>query len=217
VEFQHVTSTRRLVDTLAEQDALEQLLDQGKPAIPDPCAKLGYLLSTPFRYQPLRAGSRFRAQSDEGVFYGAEHLRTACAELGFHRVRFVRDSDGLQELAAVPHTLFAARASGLAIDLRKAPFAKQRRTWTDPDTNHYGPCQALARVARAARVGLIRYESVRDPEHGGCAAVLDCTALATRRDGPPRQTWFLSVDRERAEWTRAAERPGTGLEFRFPE
>lgn len=54
-----------------------------------------WLIFTPFRYTPPPPGSRFRAPTDPGVFYGAFERRTACAEIGFWRWRFVRDSEAI--------------------------------------------------------------------------------------------------------------------------
>ena len=50
VEAQHVVSTLKVVDTLAEQERLEQLLEESKPPVPPECRRLHYLLCTPFRY-----------------------------------------------------------------------------------------------------------------------------------------------------------------------
>jgi hypothetical protein len=83
VEGQHVAATVALVDSLAEQHALERLLDERKPPLPQGAARLHYLLFTPFRYRPPPGGSRFRGPNDPGVFYGADEVRTACAELGY--------------------------------------------------------------------------------------------------------------------------------------
>ena len=61
VEAQHRVSTLKLVDTLSEQERLEQLLDASKPPVPPECRHLDYLLATPFRYgSPYPHGSRFR-------------------------------------------------------------------------------------------------------------------------------------------------------------
>ena len=51
VEAQHRASTMRLVDTLAEQRALEDLLEASKPPVPAEARHLHYLLATPFRYR----------------------------------------------------------------------------------------------------------------------------------------------------------------------
>ena len=92
VEAQHVASTMKLVDDRGEQDVLEMLLESNKPAAAADARTLDYLLLTPFRYHPLRGGSRFRAMTDPGVFYGAESVRTASAELGYWRWKFLQDA-----------------------------------------------------------------------------------------------------------------------------
>jgi hypothetical protein len=213
VEAQHVVATRALVDSLAEQELLESVLEASKPRVPPACAGFDYLLSTPFRYPPPSRGSRFRSYDDPGVWYGAEAVRTSCAELGYWRWRFVMDSHGLTRLDGVPHTVFQAVARGSAMDLRHKPFMRDENTWRDP--NDYGGCQALARVARAAETQIIRYASVRDPEHGGCGAVLDCRAFSGTGGVRKRQSWFLTVDRQRASWVRSGTRSAATYEFLF--
>src|SRR5204862_2427670 len=71
VEAQHQVSTRKLVDSAEEQELLEELIDRTKP--PDMTAgKTHYLLATPFRYPPLRHGSRFGTRHERGIWYGSE-------------------------------------------------------------------------------------------------------------------------------------------------
>src|SRR5690348_11205267 len=79
VEGQDLVATMRLVDTIEEQDLLEQILEEGKPPAPVGLSRLHYLIATPFRYPPQQHGSRFRAPADPGVFYAAESIRAACA------------------------------------------------------------------------------------------------------------------------------------------
>lgn len=213
VEAQHVVATRALVDSLAEQEVLESVLEASKPPIPAQCAGFDYLLYTPFRYPPPPVGSRFRGYDDPGVWYGAEAVRTSCAEIGYWRWRFVMDSHGLTRLDAVPHTVFQAVARGKAVDLRKRPFVRDQSVWSNPD--HYGGCHGLARAARTAETQIIRYASVRDPEHGGCGAVLDCRAFAGTGGVRQRQSWFLTVDRQRASWVRSGTRSAATYEFLF--
>jgi hypothetical protein len=50
VEAQHRVSTLKLVDSVDEQETLEELIQASKPALPPECRHLHYLLSTPFRY-----------------------------------------------------------------------------------------------------------------------------------------------------------------------
>lgn len=213
VEAQHVVATRALVDSLAEQEILESVLEASKPPVSTQCGGLDYLLYTPFRYPPTSRGSRFRSYDDPGVWYGADAVRTSCAELGYWRWRFVTDSRGLSRLDGVPHTLFQAVARGKSVDLRTGPFAREQRLWGDPDD--YGACQALARAVRTAETQIIRYASVRDPEHGACGTVLDCRAFSGTGGVRQRQSWFLTVDRQRASWVRSGARNAPGYEFPF--
>jgi len=209
VEAQHRVSTMVLVKTLDEQYLLEQILESSKPPLPDGCARLHWLLFTPFRYPPLPSGSRFRAPDEPGVFYGADEQRTACAELGYWRWRFLMDSE-LDGLDPLQQTLFRTAVAGACIDLRLSPWVERRAQWTDPVD--YRACQQFAREARAERVALIRYESVRDPQHGACAAVLEPAAFAC--DQPlETQTWNLTVTRERVVWRRDSVFEDAAFEF----
>lgn len=200
VEAQHLVSTFSLVDTLAEQQVLETLLESSKPPVPAQSKHLHWLLFTPFRYAPPPGGSRFRGPHDPGVLYAADEIRTACAELGYWRWRHLLDSPALTEMPQRPQTVFQIGLRGSAIDLRVPPLARQRRRWTDPQD--YTATQRLAIRARAQQIQLIRYESVRDPQRAGCVAVLDAAAFS--RSAPlAQETWLLSVTRERATWVRS--------------
>jgi hypothetical protein len=194
VEAQHRASTMRLVDTLDEQRALEELLEASKPALPTSAAKLHYLLATPFRYPaPPPSGSRFRGIGDAGVWYGADVVHTALAEVAYWRLRFLADSPATPDLPPVPHTAFRASIAGNAIVLPQAPFDRQRKQWEDPVS--YEATQTLARTAREAGVALIRYRSVRDPEHRAAIAVL--TPAAFRKSAPlAQQVWLIKVARQ---------------------
>ena len=193
VEAQHRASTMRLVDTLDEQRSLEDLLEASKPALPTSAANLHYLLATPFRYPaPPPSGSRFRAIGDAGVWYGADVVYTALAEVAYWRLRFLADSPATPNLPPVPHTAFRVSIAGNAIVLLQAPFDRQRKQWEDPVS--YDATQTLARTAREAGVALIRYRSVRDPQHRAAIAVL--TPSAFRKSAPlARQLWLIKVTR----------------------
>jgi len=197
VEAQHRIATMVLVDSMDEQALLGHLLDVSKPPLYIEQRSLHWLLFTPFRYPPLPSGSRFRAPNDPGVFYGAEERRSACAELGYWRWRLLLDSPALNAIEPMPQTVFKTPLYGSAIDLRQPPYATERARWTHP--RDYQACQNLAQQARGANIQIIRYESVRDPQHGGCAALLSHTGFAA--DAPTEhQTWMLAVQRERVVW-----------------
>jgi RES domain len=201
VEAQHVASTRRLTDTADEQILLENLLESSKPPLPPEAAALGYLLATPFRY-PSPYGSRFRAPDDPGAWYGAEEPRTACAELGYWRWRFLLDSEGLNGLGPSAQTVFQAGLRGSVVDLTKAPFVRDSKRWMHP--GDYGPTQAFGRTVRESKVDIIRYASVRDPQHAACGAALTPVAFHPRKPLAQR-TWFLTVSKTRVTWQRDGE------------
>jgi len=202
VEAQHIVSTRRLVDDLEEQRLLEDVLESTKPPVPAPAARLHYLLFTPFRYPPPHP-SRFRAMQDPGIFYGGATVRTACAELGYWRWRFLTDSKGLTTLGPAQQTLFEASVRTTAADLERAPYAKDAALWRHPDD--YRATQAFARTAREAGVNMILYGSVRDPEPGRCGAVLHPDAFSAVEPTSPTQTWMLTVTQDHAVWHRDRE------------
>jgi RES domain len=200
VEAQHIASTLRLVANVDEQLMLEKLLEQNKPPLPPEVGGLHYLLATPFRYtSPV--GSRFRSPAESGIWYGAEAQRTACAELGYWRWRFLVDSDALEALGPSPQTVFRAGIDARWVDLTQAPFKRAQAQWTHPD--NYAPTQEFARVARRADIDAIRYASVRDPEHGAAVAVL--RPRFKPRHPVEQQAWFLSVRREVVIWQREGE------------
>jgi len=193
VEAQQRASTMRLVDTLDEQRSLEDMLEVSKPTLPASATKLHYLLATPFRYPaPPPSGSRFRGIGDTGVWYGADVVHTALAEVAYWRLRFLADSPATPDLPPVPHTAFRASIAGNAIVLLQTPFDRQRKQWEDPVS--YDATQTLARTAREAGVALIRYRSVRDPQHRAAIAVLSPAAF--RKSAPlAQQVWLIKVAR----------------------
>ncbi|MFZ3083373.1 RES family NAD+ phosphorylase [Rhodoferax ferrireducens] len=203
VEAQHIASTMKIVDNHDEQDLLESLLEGSKPAPPAGALKLDYLLATPFRYSPLRGGSRFRAITDPGVFYGAESVRTASAELGYWRWKFLKDAVDLEKLEPVAHTAFRADVKTQVVDLRQAPFSLDAPYWLHP--TDYTATQAIAQVARKANLGGIQYQSVRDPNPAWCLALLTPQAFAKSKPHPLMQIWWLAVHQDSVTWRRDKE------------
>ncbi len=193
VEAQHVVATMRLVDTLDEQAVLERLLEDSKPALPplpQPTAlPPHYLLSTPFRYRSPFP-SRFRRPHHASIWYGAETLRAAAAEVAYLRWRFIVDSDGLRQGELhTEHSFFQARVSGLAIDLSAPPWDGLARLWTQD--RDYSATHALADAARVAGLQWLRYASVREPG-GHCGAVFALQSLALHAPHWP-QTWHCKT------------------------
>lgn len=209
VEARHRVSTLKLVDTLAEQDLLESLIEATKPAVPPDCAHLDFLLFTPFRYGVYPNGSRFRrAGMTPGVFYGSEAIATAVAETAFWRLLFLAESPGTPFPAnPAEYTGFAVRYdTASALDLATPPFVAREAEWSH--VTDYGACQALADDAREVGVEAIRYASVRDPAHRPNLALLTCRAFAEAAPHE-RQSWHIHLASAGAQ--AICEMPGLRL------
>lgn len=193
VEAQHVVSTMRLVDNPDEQSMLESLLEVSKPPPPAMKTQKHFLIYTPFRYRPLHP-SRFRKGGTLGVWYGAEEIYAACAEVAYWRHRFVLDSAGLVKVDVLTeHTFFQATIDGSAVDLMAPPWVAARAAWTSG--SDYTSTQEVALAAAARGVQWINYESVRAPGYR-CAAVLDVDALNIVANGTTQQTWHCKANRD---------------------
>jgi hypothetical protein len=88
VESQAIVATTTLVDDLEEQALLEELLDDIKPPYREGTRELHYLISTPFRYPPLKYGSRFGDRTMASFFYASEEQNTVLAECAYYRFAF---------------------------------------------------------------------------------------------------------------------------------
>lgn len=194
VEAQHRVSTLKLVDDLDEQALLEELVEATKSIVPVECRKLHYLLATPFRYgSNYPTGSRFRrAGKSLGVYYAAEKVQTAVAEMAFYRLLFFSESpDTPWPSDAAEYTAFSAsvRTAGVT-DLTSPPLSTDAPFWTHP--TDYAACQQLADAAREAGIEAIRYRSVRDPQGGANLALLTCRTFS--KPAPvERQTWRIRL------------------------
>lgn len=199
VEAQHRIATRKLVDTLEEQRLLEELVETAKP--PDPTrGRRHYLLFTPFRYPPLRHGSRFGTREERGIWYGAETLRSAFAEVAYYRLVFLEGTRANLDGIETPLTAFSARLStARGVDLVAAPFAAHRPGIASPV--RYDETQALGRAMRDAGVEAFRYPSARDPEGGVNVGVFTPTAFGAAK---PRglETWHCTATRHQVEFVK---------------
>ncbi len=196
VEAQHQLSTRKLVDSAAEQALLEELIESVKP--PDRTGgRLHYLLFTPFRYPPLPHGSRFGGRHERGIWYGSLEQRGAFAEVAYYRLLFLEGTRA--ELGTIETALTAFAASIRAargVDLTAPPFASHRRAIASPTS--YASSQALGSAMRAAGVEAFKYPSARDIEGGVNVGVFAPSAFGAAQ---PKsfETWYCFASRERVE------------------
>lgn len=160
VESQQVVATMELTDTLAEHELLESILESSKP--PARPTKKHYLLTTAFRYPPLKYGSRFGSEFEPSLFYAAYETSTVLAEGAYYRWRFWHDQ------AAPPpsgryiteHTLFAVRyATEKGMSLQKPPCQKHQKKLTHP--TDYRVTQQLGTAMREAGIQAFEYISAR--------------------------------------------------------
>ena len=195
VETQYVSATMRLVDTSDEQNVLESMLEQSKPPLPETAIGLHYLLAAPFRYLP-ETGSRFRAAKRPGVWYGADDVYCACAEIAYWRHRFILDSAGLVKgHINSEHSLYEAAVAGKAINLLAQPWSKAKALWQHP--SDYGETQRLGEVVRSdGNVAWIRYGSVRATGHI-CAAVFDPRSLSMVTAERKWEQWYCHTTHEK--------------------
>lgn len=202
VESQQRISTRQLVDSDAEHELLEALVEESKPLVPqDPPGGLDYLLSTPFRYPPLRHGSRFGRPDEPSLWYGSDGLDTALAEAAYYRLLFFEDTEADLLPNRIPMSAFQAVVRSRAgVDLTVAPFdahdaISSRTSWVES--------QRLGSDMRAAGVELFRFRSARDPRGGANMALFTPRAFSRKKPLGPPVTWYCTVTRGRdVSWLR---------------
>jgi hypothetical protein len=196
VESQHVVSTRKLVDSDAEQELLEQLIDRVKPPVPAGMKRLHYLLSTPFRHPPLKWGSRFGTRDQRGLWYGSRVLPTAFAEVAYYRFVFLAGTRAALTPLTVELSSFRAQvATRRGIDLATPPFDRYGAALASKTS--YAATQELGRDMRAAGVEAFLFPSARDPARGANAALfVPCFA---RPRPEALATWTCIADAARVE------------------
>jgi len=200
VEGQHRNATRRLVDSDAEQELLESLIDRVKP--PPPAGQefegLHYLLLTPFRHPPLTHGSRFGTRAERSLFYGSEALETAMAETAYYRLVFLEGTAAaLSPLTVELSTFLVDVRTRAAVDLTRPPFDDHHRALAS--RTRYEAAQRLGGEMRADGVELVRYPSARDVDGAPNVALFTPRALARKEPRARFETWRCVATREKVE------------------
>ncbi len=196
VESQEQIATRALVDTLEEQDLLERLVEAAKPPLRTGTEHLDYLLATPFRYPPLRWGSRFGTAHEPSIFYGSRRRDTALAEVAYYRFLFwhgmrIPPRSGV---LVTQHTAFSARIDcNPGFRLQDAPFDTHREDLVH--RSDHRATQALGAAMRAA--GIVGFEapSARCPQRGLNVGVFSPHGIASRVAGR-KASWLCELTSE---------------------
>lgn len=178
VESQEQVATNSLVRSLDQQAALEQMLEDTKPALRPGTEHLHYLLAAPFRYPPLPHGSRFGVRTEPSLFYGSVSRATVLAEAAYYRFVFWNGmATPPAEKYVTQHTLFGAKYhTAQGINLRQPPFTRHQKQLTDPAD--YSASQQLGTALRAAGIEAFEFASARDPARGSNIALFTPSALS---------------------------------------
>ena len=187
------------MDSDEEQALLEELIEDVKPPA-GAAAGLHYLLFTPFRYPPLRHGSRFGTRAENGIWYGSRTRATAFAEKAYYLLLFLEGTTAeLTPLETDVSIFQAAYETGKGVDLTRGAFARYTELISSP--SDYAAPQMLGREMRADGVEAFIYTSARDPEHGANVGLFVREALSSRRPSVP-ETWRCVVTRDEVEVTK---------------
>lgn len=193
VESQEQIATRQLVDTLEEQVLLEEMLDTVKPAYPENSDQLHYLLKTPFRYPPLKWGSRFGRTFEPSIFYGGCSIQTTLAEAAYYRFVFWYSMDGLPKKSAIrsEHTLFSVGYHAeRGVRLQLPPFNQYMHLIAHPQ--HYINSQLLGTAMRNSNIEVFEYPSARESHHATCVGLFSPNHF-NQHSPSFRQQWFCDV------------------------
>lgn len=205
VESQEQVATNQLVGSLDRQAQLEEMLEATKPRLRKGSERLHYLLATPFRYPPLKHGSRFGTRSEPSLFYGSLETQTVLAEAAYYRFVFwagmARPPAGKLD---TQHTLFgAAYRTTQGLQLQVPPFAPHRAALASP--SGYRASQALGTAMRAAGIEAFEFVSARDPEGGINVALFTPKAFA-KKEPVSQEAWLCELTGERVRFRPARGR-----------
>ena len=187
---------------MEEQGLLEELLESGKPPLPlgAEFRRLHYLLATPFRYAPLRHGSRFGTRGERAIWYGSTQPRTAFAETAYYRLLFLEGTAADLTPIEVELSLFRVSIrTTRGVDLTRAPFDRHRAAIASPAD--YSATQLLGREMRDDAVDAFRYPSARDRLGGTNLALFAPTAFVATMPSAV-SCWHSVATRGRIELTK---------------
>ena len=170
-----------LTDTLDEQSLLESIIDAAKPPRKSHTDGLHYLLANPFRYPPLRHGSRFGQRHEDGILYASLQTPTCLAEVAFYRFRWWHDMETPPpHVIQSGHTLFAFQYhSNVGLDLTGEPFQPYQDVIRHPAV--YAETQAVGSRLRQLGIEAALYLSARCLQHGRNVALFSPQAVHSQR------------------------------------
>ncbi len=205
VESQEDVATTELVSSLERQAVLEDLLETTKPPRRAGTERLHYLLATPFRYPPLKHGSRFGSDSEPSLFYGSLGLNAVLAEAAYYRFAFWH---GMTVPPAgkliTQHTILETEyRTDRGLRLQAPPFDAHRQLLTH--RTDYAATQVLGSKMRTAGIEAFEYVSARDPERGLNVALFTPDALPNDEPGST-ESWLCELAGTHARFSARRKR-----------
>ncbi len=199
VETQNQSYTRKLVDSDEELDILENLLEKTKTQLDEAIfADYHYLLFTPFRYPPLKYGSRFGCRFEPSLWYGSEQMATAFREVAYYRLLFLQDTEANLELQLI-HSAFSVKASSnCGIQLTAQPVHKYHSSISSPST--YEHSQPLGTAMRENGVELFTYYSARSQELEKNIGIFYPKAFISKKLHDEPLTWSCYANKETVDF-----------------
>jgi len=211
VESQEQIATNNLVDNLEKQAALEEMLDASKPPVPPAATGNGalhYLLATPFRYPPLKHGSRFGVRHEPSLFYGSLTEETAFAETGYYRFLFWfgMSTPPPSNKLITQHTVFSVQyTTNAGLKLQDSPFSDFQNQLMSPVS--YDDTQNLGRAMRNHNIEAFEYCSARDTGRGINVALFNARALTTSTPDNQQQ-WICETTHKMVRFYSVADKTG---------
>jgi hypothetical protein len=200
VEAQHILSSRDLVDSIEEHEVLEELIEESKPTI----EKIkNYLIFTPFRYPPLKYGSRFGTTYEPSLWYGSLELETAFTEVAYYRLKFFEDTSADLGYIEISMTAFTAFIDcNVGIDLTTKPFDKYTTEISNKNTYEYS--QLLGTHMREEGVEAFLFFSARtnDRKKNIAAFIPSIFQLKRNQYVSNQQNWKCFAKINLVEFTR---------------
>jgi len=202
VELQEKTSTRKLVDSIEEQKVLEELIDDSKPPLLREEAHFHPLLYTPFRYPPLKNGSRFGKKSEPSLWYGSLNTQTSMAEKAYYQLAFINASAGNFEMVISPMTIFSVKLNIVkGVRLHESPFLKYQNHISSPSSYQWS--QFLGKQMRDHHLDGFLFASARDRKKGINVGLFKINSFANKQPNATSfQMWQCHTTKNFVEFIR---------------
>lgn len=214
IEDQTTRFSLTYTDSHEDADILEEVVNDFKPELREgkEFEGLHLFLRTPFRYPPLKHGSRFGSYRERSIFYGSADYKTAMAEVAFYSFMINEATAGFIEPFTVSKVVFSVPVrTAKGIDLSRGAFAQFELKIRSP--LDYGPTQELGREMRNEGVEAFRYPSARCT--GLNLGVFTPRAFKSKQvKSTDQKLWTMIAKHEQIVFTRMAQDDIETIQFR---